>query len=171
MKNREVRHSEAHSGFQAPILNLDANARLGSLYQKYGRKLAFFYDPTLGRFIAKDPFAGVLLRPQSLNRFTYVLNEPTKATDPSGFAPDNTPSEFVGLPTFLPTLTGVGTFANSLSTIPLVPAAPGISRQPRTSNQATTTCLVELQTPPIADLILDIFGIFEAGSGLLRADL
>lgn len=42
LKNTEARHSEAHPGFHSPALNLDANARLGNLYQEYGRMLAFF---------------------------------------------------------------------------------------------------------------------------------
>jgi len=42
------------------------------------------YDPELGRFIQADP----MVEPdatQGLNRYTYVLNNPLSATDPSGY--------------------------------------------------------------------------------------
>ena len=38
----------------------------------------------LGRFLQRDAFAGTTGRPQSLNRYTYVENNPTNATDPEG---------------------------------------------------------------------------------------
>lgn len=43
------------------------------------------YDPTIGRFMSADPyiqFAGDL---QSYNRYSYLLNNPLWATDPSGY--------------------------------------------------------------------------------------
>jgi len=42
------------------------------------------YDPDLGRFVSADPVLGSLSAPQTLNRFTYVVNNPLKYTDPSG---------------------------------------------------------------------------------------
>jgi RHS repeat-associated protein len=42
------------------------------------------YDPTQGRFLQRDPLAGRVARPQSLNRYAYVQNNPVNATDPSG---------------------------------------------------------------------------------------
>ncbi len=43
------------------------------------------YDPTLGRFISADPFVQFPDNGQSLNRYSYVLNNPLSYSDPSGF--------------------------------------------------------------------------------------
>jgi RHS repeat-associated protein len=43
-----------------------------------------YYDPTLGRFISKDPFPGFDRSPQTLNRFSYVRNNPATLTDRTG---------------------------------------------------------------------------------------
>jgi RHS repeat-associated protein len=45
---------------------------------------ARYYDPTLGRFMSRDPFAGFGTGPLSLNRYSYVGNNPTRYRDPSG---------------------------------------------------------------------------------------
>jgi hypothetical protein len=38
----------------------------------------------LGRFSSPDPLAGAITNPQSLNRYTYVLNDPCNLVDPLG---------------------------------------------------------------------------------------
>ncbi|MCP4252170.1 MAG: hypothetical protein GY775_01960, partial [Candidatus Scalindua sp.] len=38
----------------------------------------------LGRFISADPIVPDPTNPQALNRYSYVLNNPLKYTDPSG---------------------------------------------------------------------------------------
>jgi RHS repeat-associated protein len=43
------------------------------------------YDPSLGRFISADPFIQSPMNQQSLNRYSYVMNGPMSATDPSGY--------------------------------------------------------------------------------------
>jgi len=43
------------------------------------------YDPVIGRFLSADPFIPDPYDPQSLNRYSYVRNNPTSRTDPSGF--------------------------------------------------------------------------------------
>ena len=43
-----------------------------------------YYDPELGRFIQPDDIISDLGNPQSYNRYSYVLNDPLKYTDPSG---------------------------------------------------------------------------------------
>ena len=52
-----------------------------------------WYDPSIGRFISQDPFAGHLSYPQTLNPYIYVGDSPTSATDPTGtdggFGADN----------------------------------------------------------------------------------
>ena len=42
------------------------------------------YSPSLGRWLAPDPLAGNVENPQSLNRYTYVLNNPVNFVDPLG---------------------------------------------------------------------------------------
>lgn len=43
------------------------------------------YDPILGRFMSADPFVQFAFNSQSYNRYSYVLNNPLGATDPSGY--------------------------------------------------------------------------------------
>ncbi|MDY0020137.1 MAG: RHS repeat-associated core domain-containing protein, partial [Anaerolineae bacterium] len=44
------------------------------------------YDPALGRFLQADSIVPNPANPQSLNRYSYVLNNPLKYTDPTGHA-------------------------------------------------------------------------------------
>lgn len=46
------------------------------------------YDPTLRRFLTPDPFVPEPSFGQAYNRYSYVLNNPLRYTDPSGFIPD-----------------------------------------------------------------------------------
>jgi RHS repeat-associated protein len=50
------------------------------LYYLYRR----FYDPDLGRFLSQDVILGHLTVPQSLARYTYVVNNPIRYVDPTG---------------------------------------------------------------------------------------
>ncbi|MDH3588267.1 MAG: FG-GAP-like repeat-containing protein, partial [Gammaproteobacteria bacterium] len=43
------------------------------------------YDPKLGRFLQADPLITDAFNPQNLNRYSYALNNPLNATDPTGF--------------------------------------------------------------------------------------
>jgi len=43
------------------------------------------YDPRLGRFLQADPFVQAPRNGQSLNRYSYALNNPLSYTDPSGY--------------------------------------------------------------------------------------
>jgi RHS repeat-associated protein len=45
---------------------------------------ARFYRWLLGRFLSLDPLSGATSDPQSLDRYTYVENNPANATDPTG---------------------------------------------------------------------------------------
>jgi RHS repeat-associated protein len=47
---------------------------------------ARLYDPLLGRFISPDPIDPDPEDPQTLNRYAYVLNNPLKYVDPTGFS-------------------------------------------------------------------------------------
>jgi RHS repeat-associated protein len=43
------------------------------------------YDPSLGRMLSADPYVQFPGYAQSYNRYSYVLNNPVRYTDPSGF--------------------------------------------------------------------------------------
>lgn len=45
---------------------------------------ARYYDPSLGRFMSRDPLVGSSSSPQSLNRYVYAANNPQTYVDPSG---------------------------------------------------------------------------------------
>lgn len=47
----------------------------------YGER---YYDPMIGRFISADTAGQHLTNPQTLNRYSYVVNNPLRYTDPSG---------------------------------------------------------------------------------------
>jgi hypothetical protein len=53
-------------------------------------------DPELGRFISADPFVQAPYRSQSLNRYSYVWNNPLTFVDPSGFETCGTNDEEFG---------------------------------------------------------------------------
>jgi RHS repeat-associated protein len=44
------------------------------------------YDPLFGKFLSADPLIQDPMNGQSYNRYSYVLNNPTNLTDPTGFA-------------------------------------------------------------------------------------
>lgn len=43
------------------------------------------YDPVIARFMSADPLIDDAFNTQSLNRYTYVINNPLAYTDPSGY--------------------------------------------------------------------------------------
>ena len=45
---------------------------------------ARFYSPKLGRFLSEDTIVPGYTNPQSLNRYSYVTNNPLRYTDPTG---------------------------------------------------------------------------------------
>lgn len=45
------------------------------------------YNPLIGKFLSGDPLIQDPINGQSYNRFSYVLNNPTNITDPTGFSP------------------------------------------------------------------------------------
>jgi RHS repeat-associated protein len=67
-------------------------ARTG-LYH-YGAR---WYDPAMGRFLQPDPLVPEPFDPQSLNRYSYVLNDPVNRVDPTGLQPVSS-TEIIPLP-------------------------------------------------------------------------
>ena len=57
---------------------------------------ARLYDPFIGRFISPDTIVPEFFDPQSLNRYSYVLNNPLIYTDPSGYDEVECPEAVVG---------------------------------------------------------------------------
>ncbi len=55
------------------------DAETGTVYLR-----ARYYDPTIGRFISRDSYAGDNTDPLSLNLYTYCQNNPILGTDPTG---------------------------------------------------------------------------------------
>lgn len=45
-----------------------------------------YYDPEIGRWITRDPLRGGIDSPQSLNRYSYCMNNPVSFIDPVGLA-------------------------------------------------------------------------------------
>jgi RHS repeat-associated protein len=54
------------------------------------------YNPQLGNFLSADVFVDNPDNGQSYNRYSYVLNNPTNFTDPSGFVPVPPPTTLKG---------------------------------------------------------------------------
>jgi RHS repeat-associated protein len=52
------------------------------------------YDPSIGRFLSADPNIQALYNTQSYNRYSYVLNNPLKYSDPSGFLSERITNAF-----------------------------------------------------------------------------
>jgi len=45
---------------------------------------ARYYDPGVGRFLNRDPLAGLIRMPQTTNRYVYAMSNPVSNIDPSG---------------------------------------------------------------------------------------
>ncbi|MBU7019124.1 MAG: RHS repeat protein, partial [Theionarchaea archaeon] len=45
---------------------------------------ARYYDPEIGRFATRDALSGFPANPQTLNKYTYCVNNPLKYVDPAG---------------------------------------------------------------------------------------
>jgi len=54
---------------------------------------ARYYDPTVGRFIGKDPYRGTSLDPRTLAAYLYAKNDPVGLSDPLGLNPSDTATQ------------------------------------------------------------------------------
>lgn len=123
---------------------------------------ARYYDPALGRFISGDSFPGLVTRPLTLNRFSYGLNQPTNASDPSGLAPDQYQPGISR-----PVLATLGP-SNANSTItfaPSHPAQPISPQQTLNPAQPPRRCYLQVDLPPGLSVFLDILGFTGIGEG------
>lgn len=48
------------------------------------KKLNTPYSPDTGRFISRDPFPGIIEKPESLNSYIYSWNDPVEVSNPEG---------------------------------------------------------------------------------------
>ncbi|MGR9106365.1 MAG: MopE-related protein [Gammaproteobacteria bacterium] len=53
--------------------------KLGSYYLR-----ARYYDPSVGRFLVRDPIEGNMFQPVTLSPYIYASNDPVNRSDPSG---------------------------------------------------------------------------------------
>jgi RHS repeat-associated protein len=67
------------------------------------------YEWSLGRWLSPDPLAGDITNPQSLNRYAYVLNNPTTLTGPLGLQDKSNIKLQAGPPSSGCTLDGIYT--------------------------------------------------------------
>ena len=76
-----TRSHTGSSGQPFTFTGEQGDAELGLVYLR-----ARYYDSQVGRFIQRDSRQGLASRPESLNRYVYVQNNPASLVDPSGEA-------------------------------------------------------------------------------------
>lgn len=76
-----IRYQDSGSGATNLSFTGERRGGDGTIYLR-----ARTYQPTIGRFLQRDSFAGFPTRPQSLNRYAYAEGNPTTWSDPSGHA-------------------------------------------------------------------------------------
>jgi len=59
-----------------------------------------WYDVVLGRFVQADTIVSNPANPQSLNRYSYVLNNPLRYTDPTGMSSEDEIMGYLGVGTW-----------------------------------------------------------------------
>jgi len=79
--------------YQSPIAGHGVASKKGRTHMN-GR----VYDPILGRFLSVDPVFQFPTNTQSLNPYSYVLNNPLSATDPTGYTSNCTAGQTTGCP-------------------------------------------------------------------------
>lgn len=77
----DVRIDEKATGYKNNYKFTGKELDLRTNLYYYGAR---YYDPVTGRFISPDPWEGDLANPQTLNKYSYVTNNPLKYVDPTG---------------------------------------------------------------------------------------
>jgi len=80
-----------YAPFGETLLNGEEDSHLYTGKERDGTGLYYYgaryYDPHIGRFMTRDTIRGDIKNPQSLNLYTYCLNNPLRYVDPLGFSP------------------------------------------------------------------------------------
>jgi RHS repeat-associated protein len=117
---------------------------------------ARFYSPKLGRFLSPDTIVPSAANPQAWNRYSYVLGNPLKYTDPTGHAQCRTEEECDDMGT-TPMGGSSGTPSNSSSK----------PKDPHDDDDADTVDLLDLPPSPFAcewfDCFLSAMSILASG--------
>jgi hypothetical protein len=113
------------------------------------------YDPVTRTFLTPDPITNSPLKVSGWNKYAYVLNNPTKYTDPTGFADSSgggdDPSSWGPITQTVPTVIITGSTptvstSNSDQQVPTTPSAvPGFDPGSSTDVGATPGSVQELQ--------------------------
>ena len=74
------RTTSATGGTQNPLRFGGERQDASGLYQLRAR----YYDPTLARFLSRDPLAGDVAQPKSRHRYAYANADPVDNVDPTG---------------------------------------------------------------------------------------
>jgi RHS repeat-associated protein len=85
---------------------------------------ARYYDPIIGRFISADTIVPNPANPQSLNRYSYCLNNPLKYIDPSGHSDLGDFYWWEGQRDPWPGWEGGSSYCENKPSLPLVPRDP-----------------------------------------------
>ena len=95
------RHTQSHQSFD-PWGQIKSGAISATTLNYTGQRLdgtgllyyhARMYDPVLARFVSADSIAPKPENPQTRNRYSYVLNNPIRYTDPSGHCSESAAQE------------------------------------------------------------------------------
>jgi len=80
--------SVSYEPFGEPTVSGDEESFLFTGKERDSSQLYYYgaryYDPDMGRFITRDVMPGTREKPQSLNTYTYCLNNPLRYIDPTG---------------------------------------------------------------------------------------
>lgn len=89
--SRAIQWRESYTPFgetrNDPAINRDETGFTGHILDSaigLNYMQARYYDPVIGRFLSNDPVGFDPASPQMFNRYSYVLNDPINANDPTG---------------------------------------------------------------------------------------
>jgi RHS repeat-associated protein len=69
-----------YTGQQLALSGVEGSDELAELYNLRAR----YYNPSVGRFLSRDPFEGTMAGIRELNRYVYAANDPINLVDPTG---------------------------------------------------------------------------------------